>query len=252
MRQIILDTETTGLAHEEGHRVIEIGCVELKSRRLTGTHFHCYLNPEREIDAGAAEVHGLTLDKLREAPRFADIVVEFIDFVRGTELVIHNAAFDVGFIDAELARLGSAWGRLEDYCRVFDTLKLARELHPGQRNSLDALCKRYDVDNDHRTLHGALLDAELLADVYLAMTGGQGALSLDAVDEPEQAGVVAEGATPARQRPPLRVLSPREDELAAHRARLTAIAKRSGGKCLWLEQEAAAEARAGSASPGVS
>ena len=237
MRQIILDTETTGLAPEEGHRVIEIGCIELVNRRLTGQHFHYYLNPEREIDAGAAEVHGLTLDKLREAPRFTDVVVEFIEYVRGAELVIHNAPFDVAFIDAELERLGAAWGRLEDYCSVFDTLKLARELHPGQRNSLDALCKRYDVDNDHRTLHGALLDAELLADVYLAMTGGQGALSLDAADDPDHV-PDNEHAGIRRELPPVRLLMPGADELAAHRARLTVIAKRSGGKCLWLEQEA--------------
>ncbi|MGE3773700.1 MAG: DNA polymerase III subunit epsilon [Gammaproteobacteria bacterium] len=237
MRQIILDTETTGLAPEEGHRVIEIGCIELKNRRLTGRHFHYYLNPEREIDAGAAEVHGLTLDKLREAPRFADVVADFVEFVRGAELVIHNAAFDVGFIDAELARLGSAWGRLEDYCHVFDTLKLARELHPGQRNSLDALCKRYDVDNDHRTLHGALLDAELLADVYLAMTGGQGALGFEIATGLEAMGAHVEHAATLRQLPPLRVVLPRDEEIAAHRARLAAIDKRSGGKCLWLEQE---------------
>jgi DNA polymerase-3 subunit epsilon len=237
MRQIILDTETTGLAPEEGHRVIEIGCIEVNNRRLTGRHFHHYLNPEREIDVGAAEVHGLTLDKLREAPRFADIVADFVEFVRGAELVIHNAAFDVGFIDAELARLGSAWGRLEDYCRVFDTLKLARELHPGQRNSLDALCKRYEVDNDHRTLHGALLDAELLADVYLAMTGGQGALGLELASGFEPAGAHDERMAPPRQLPPLRVVMPLEEELAAHRARLAAIDKRSGGKCLWLAQE---------------
>jgi DNA polymerase-3 subunit epsilon len=239
MRQIILDTETTGLAPEEGHRVIEIGCIELKNRRLTEHRFHCYLNPEREIDAGAAEVHGLTLDKLRDAPRFADVVVDFLAFVRGAEIVIHNAPFDVGFLDAELARLGAAWGRLEDYCRIFDTLKLARELHPGQRNSLDALCKRYEVDNHHRTLHGALLDAELLADVFLAMTGGQGALSLDTGLTDEQT-LAAERVAIARQLPPLRVVQPQADELAAHGARLAAIAKRSGNKCLWLEQDEAA------------
>jgi len=246
MRQIILDTETTGLAAEEGHRIIEIGCIELKNRRLTGQHFHQYLNPEREVDAGAAEVHGLTLDKLREAPRFADVVVDFIEFVRGAELIIHNAAFDVGFIDAELARLGNAWGRLEDYCRVFDTLKLARELHPGQRNSLDALCKRYDVDNDHRTLHGALLDAELLADVYLAMTGGQGALGLDGARETAQvAAAQADGGAAPRQLPPLPVVLPNKDEVAAHRARLATIAKRSGGKCLWLTLDAPTSEGAG-------
>jgi len=239
MRQIILDTETTGLAPEEGHRVIEIGCIELLNRRITERRFHCFLNPDREIDAGAAQVHGITLDKLRESPRFGDVVVDFLDFVRGAEIVIHNAAFDVGFLDAELARLGPAWGRLEDYSRIFDTLKLARELHPGQRNSLDALCKRYDIDNNHRTLHGALLDAELLADVFLAMTGGQGALHLD-ISVADDAASVEERRSASRSRPPLKVVAPLEEELAAHRARLAAIAKRSGGKCLWLEQEAAA------------
>lgn len=243
MRQIILDTETTGLAPEEGHRVIEIGCIELVNRRITERRFHCFLNPDREIDAGAAQVHGITLDKLRESPRFADVAADFLDFVRGAEIVIHNAAFDVGFLDAELSRMGNAWGRLEDYCRIFDTLKLARELHPGQRNSLDALCKRYDVDNNHRTLHGALLDAELLADVFLAMTGGQGALHLDISVADEEA-AAAERRVATRSRPPLKVIAPLEDELAAHRARLAGIAKRSGGKCLWLEQEAAAAASA--------
>jgi DNA polymerase-3 subunit epsilon len=239
MRQIILDTETTGLAPDEGHRVIEIGCIELLNRRITERRFHCFLNPDREIDAGAAQVHGITLDKLRESPRFGDVVVDFLDFVRGAEIVIHNAAFDVGFLDAELARLGPAWGRLEDYSRIFDTLKLARELHPGQRNSLDALCKRYDIDNNHRTLHGALLDAELLADVFLAMTGGQGALHLD-ISVADDGASVEERRSASRSRPPLKVVAPLEGELAAHRARLAAIAKRSGGKCLWLEQEAAA------------
>jgi len=239
MRQIILDTETTGLAPAEGHRVIEIGCIELVNRRITERRFHCFLNPDREIDAGAAQVHGITLDKLRESPRFADVVVDFLDFVRGAEVVIHNAAFDVGFLDAELALLGAAWGRLEDYSRIFDTLKLARELHPGQRNSLDALCKRYEIDNNHRTLHGALLDAELLADVFLAMTGGQGALHLDISVADEEA-TAAERRIATRARPPLKVVPPAGDELAAHRSRLAAIAKRSGGKCLWLEQEAAA------------
>jgi DNA polymerase-3 subunit epsilon len=243
MRQIILDTETTGLAPEEGHRVIEIGCIELVNRRITERRFHCFLNPDREIDAGAAQVHGITLDKLRESPRFADVVVDFLDFVRGAEVVIHNAAFDVGFLDAELARLGAAWGRLEDYSRIFDTLKLARELHPGQRNSLDALCKRYEIDNNHRTLHGALLDAELLADVFLAMTGGQGALHLD-ISVADQEATAAERRIATQARPPLKVALPAEEELAAHSSRLAAIAKRSGGKCLWLEQEAAAEGAA--------
>jgi DNA polymerase-3 subunit epsilon len=240
MRHIVLDTETTGLAPEEGHRVIEIGCIEIVNRRISERRFHCFLNPDREIDAGAAEVHGITLDKLQESPRFAEVVVDFLDFVRGAEVVIHNAPFDVGFLDAELVRLGPAWGRLEDYCRIFDTLKLARELHPGQRNSLDALCKRYDVDNDHRTLHGALLDAELLADVFLAMTGGQGALRLDVGGET----LAGDGTAPpltTRARPSPKVLPPDDSELAAHRARLSGIEKRSGGQCLWLALEGAAE-----------
>ena len=239
LRQIVLDTETTGLSVEEGHRVIEIGCLEIRDRRLTGQKFHRYLNPEREIDAGALEVHGISRAQLNDAPRFADIVVDFIEFVRGAELIIHNAPFDVGFIDGELRRVGSAWGRLADYCTVQDTLLMARELHPGQRNSLDALCKRYEIENAHRTLHGALLDAELLADVYLAMTGGQGALGLD----PQRVaggmdGGLGEELREAKQLPPSRRIVPSADELAAHAARLAVIEKRSGGRCLWLAQAA--------------
>ena len=239
LRQIVLDTETTGLSVDEGHRVIEIGCLEIRDRRLTGQKFHRYLNPEREIDAGALEVHGISRAQLNDAPRFADVVVEFIEFVRGAELIIHNAPFDVGFIDGELGRLGSAWGRLADYCTVQDTLLMARELHPGQRNSLDALCKRYEIENAHRTLHGALLDAELLADVYLAMTGGQGALVLD----PQRAagpsdGAYGDEAREARLLPPSRRIEPSVEELAVHAARLAVIDKRSGGRCLWLAQAA--------------
>ena len=177
MRQIILDTETTGLEAAEGHRVIEIGCVELIDRRLSGQHFHQYLNPERDIEDGALEVHGISREFLLDKPVFADVVEEFLEFVKGAELIIHNAPFDIGFLDAELTQLGRP-DRMTDHVRVLDTLELARDLHPGQRNSLDALCRRYEVDNASRTLHGALLDAEILADVYLAMTGGQSDLGL--------------------------------------------------------------------------
>ncbi len=233
MRQIVLDTETTGLAPEEGHRVIEVGCIEIVNRRVSRNTFHRYLNPEREIDAGASEVHGLTLEKLRDSPRFRDVVLEFLEFVRGAELIIHNAPFDVGFINHELALLGDAWGRLEDYCTVFDTLRLARERHPGQRNSLDALCRRYEVDNAHRELHGALLDAELLADVYLAMTGGQSALGLDSAVAmtPEQRLTEVTGQQITGRTP--RVLLAGPGELAAHAARLAAIREASGGKLVW-------------------
>ncbi|MSQ66585.1 MAG: DNA polymerase III subunit epsilon [Gammaproteobacteria bacterium] len=234
MRQIILDTETTGLTVEDDHRIIEIGCIELRHRRVTEHRFHTYLNPEREVDAGAAAVHGMTRDKLRDAPRFGDVVEEFLAFVRGAELIIHNAAFDVGFLDRELARVGPAWGRLSDYCSVFDTLTLARELHPGQRNSLDALCKRYEVDNAHRSLHGALLDAELLAEVYLGLTGGQGALSFEGASAGARAAPSANLAAGLRVRPPGVRLTPSEADLTAHAARLAVIDQRSAGRCLWL------------------
>jgi DNA polymerase-3 subunit epsilon len=178
MRQIVLDTETTGLEWSQGHRVIEIGCVELVDRRPSGRHFHRYLRPDRKVDAGALAVHGITNEFLAEQPRFPEVAAEFLDFIGGAELLIHNAPFDLGFLDAELARLGEGAPRITGLCSVVDTLVLARQLHPGQRNSLDALCKRYGVDNSGRDLHGALLDARILADVYLAMTGGQGALVL--------------------------------------------------------------------------
>ncbi len=235
MRQIVLDTETTGLSVEDDHRVIEIGCLELQGRRRTEHQFHVFLNPDREIDAGAVAVHGISNEKLRDAPRFADVVESFIEFIRGAELVIHNASFDVGFLDRELERLGPAWGRLGDYCTVLDTLKLARDLHPGQRNSLDALCKRYEVDNGHRSFHGALLDADLLTEVYLAMTGGQTALVLlhtNAAGPGQGADAWAPAAV--RPRPVLRVVLPTDEEKTAHRARLQVINDASGGKCLWL------------------
>ena len=179
MRQIVLDTETTGLEVSLGHRVIEIGCIELINRRVTGNHWHFYINPEREIDSGAFEVHGISNDFLEDKPRFAELAQDFVDYVKGAELVIHNAAFDVGFLNYELSLLEQSLPPLEDYCGVLDTLLLARQKHPGQKNNLDALCKRYGIDNSHRSLHGALLDARILADVYLVMTGGQTSLGLD-------------------------------------------------------------------------
>lgn len=232
MRQIVLDTETTGLEPSLGHRIIEIGCVEIVNRRVTSRHYHQYINPQREVDAGAVEVHGITQDDLREKPVFGEVAAEFVDFVRGAELIIHNAAFDVGFLDAEFALLGSAWGRTEDYCTVFDTLQLARELHPGQRNSLDALCRRYAVDNAHRELHGALLDAELLAEVYLAMTGGQVTMTLEsgARLRSERQRRRGSGGVGARE---FMVVMPGEAEVAAHERALARLAEQTGGHCLW-------------------
>jgi DNA polymerase-3 subunit epsilon len=233
MRQIVLDTETTGLEASQGHRIIEIGCVEIVNRRITERRYQQYINPERDIDAGAVEVHGITLADLAERPTFADIAMEFVEFVRGAELVIHNASFDVGFLNMELERLGPAWGRTEDYCTVFDTLPLAREMHPGQRNSLDALCKRYDVSNAHRERHGALLDAELLAEVYLAMTGGQATLALDAGRRQERH--TGAQARPLQRPSSLVVVMPNAEELAAHELALKAVDKASRGQCVWMK-----------------
>lgn len=232
MRQIVLDTETTGLEPAAGHRVIEIGCVEIVNRRISSRRYHQYINPQREIDTGAAEVHGMTLDDLRDKPEFREIATEFIEFVRGAELIIHNAPFDVGFLDAEFALLGEAWGRTEDYCTVFDTLKLAREMHPGQRNSLDAICRRYEIDNAHRELHGALLDAELLAEAYLAMTGGQAALELDSA---QSAGSVSAVGAPRPAALEVVVVDPSADDLKAHRQALARIEDASSGACVWLK-----------------
>jgi len=233
MRQIILDTETTGLEPSQGHRIIEIGCVELRDRRVTGHDYHQYLQPDREIDDGAIEVHGITNEFLEDKPRFEDVVKDFVDYVRGSELVIHNAPFDVGFINHELAKMGSEWGKIEDHCRVLDTLAMARDLHPGQRNSLDALCKRYDVDNSARELHGALLDARILADVYLAMTGGQASLVLGAEssDGQEQSTEFLQGVS--SDRPPLKVILANETELQSHIEYLDSIDKASDGQCRW-------------------
>ncbi|HCE40773.1 MAG: DNA polymerase III subunit epsilon [Alcanivorax sp.] len=237
MRQIVLDTETTGLDPQSGHRVIEIGCVEVENRRLTGNNLHLYINPQRDIDEGALEVHGITTEFLADKPTFDQIAKEFMDFVRGAELVIHNAPFDVGFLDHELKRLGREWGTVADACGVLDTLKLARDLHPGQKNSLDALCRRYDVDNGHRELHGALLDAEILADVYLAMTGGQTRLSLGAEGADDGAGVAEAIRRLAADRPRLAVVRADQGDAERHRAKLAAIADKNGQRTLWEELE---------------
>jgi DNA polymerase-3 subunit epsilon len=231
-RIVVLDTETTGLSPEQGHRIIEIGCVELVNRRLTGNRFHVYVNPERVIDDGAVAVHGITNEFLEDKPRFAGVAEDFLAFVQGAELVIHNAPFDVGFINHEFALLAEPLAPITEYCGVFDTLSFARQKHPGQRNSLDALCKRYGVDNSQRELHGALLDAEILADVYLLMTGGQFSL-LDEASEGQAA--AAESSTVQRiatDRPPLKVIACGPEELEVHRQRLAAIEK-AGGVCLW-------------------
>jgi DNA polymerase-3 subunit epsilon len=236
MRQIILDTETTGLEPSDGHRIIEIGCVELVNRRITGNTYHQYIQPDRVIDAGAREVHGITDQFLADKPRFADIAGEFLTFIRGAELIIHNAPFDVGFINHEFALLGKSAGPLSEHCTIVDTLAIARRLHPGQRNNLDALCKRYQIDNSQRDLHGALLDAEILADVYLAMTGGQATLSLDSRSD-----MHGEKTPSIRRlqpdRPPLRVIQAGAGELEAHVARLDAIDRAHDGACIWRRLE---------------
>jgi len=240
MRQILLDTETTGLEPREGHRIVEIGAVELVNRSLTGLTFHEYLNPERVMDDEVIRVHGLTNAFLDDKPRFASVAQSFLDFVRGAELVIHNAAFDLGFINHELAKLdtdtGTKFGRIENHVAgVVDSLKLARRLHPGQRNSLDALCRRYGIDNSHRQLHGALLDSEILADVYLAMTGGQSSLGLES-HETQTHGEDSEvlRLLPA-SRARVAVLYANHDELAAHEQHMAAIQKAAGGMTIWGE-----------------
>lgn len=233
MRQIVLDTETTGLEPSEGHRIIEIGCLEIVNRRVTGERLHEYLQPDRDIDPRAIEVHGITDAFLRDKPRFADVAERFLDFVAGAELVIHNAPFDVGFLNHELGLAGVRVRRIEEVCSVLDTLKLARQMHPGSRNSLDALCKRYQVDASSRTLHGAVLDAELLADVYLAMTGGQVALGLESVrSASERVEVVTDTR---RTSAPLRVIAPSPEEEAAHLEMLNLLDQASGAPCRWRQ-----------------
>ena len=230
MRQIVLDTETTGLNPRSGDRIIEIGCVELLNRRLTGNNFHYYLNPERDSDPGALAVHGLTTEFLSDKPKFADIVSELCDYVRDAEIIIHNAPFDVGFLDAELDKLGLPVFP-EHVQTIIDTLAQAKELHPGKRNSLDALCERYGVSNVHRTLHGALLDAELLAEVYLAMTRGQDSLTIDMHADLQNEGEDGMGASLAE----ILIVAPTPSELAEHEALLAQLDKEVKGTCLWRQ-----------------
>ena len=231
MRLIVLDTETTGLEHKLGHRIVEIAAVELCNRQLTGQHFHYYLNPDRESDEGALQVHGLTSEFLQDKPRFTDITKEFLSFIHDAELIIHNAPFDVGFLNHELGLVKQK--TLDNYCnQITDTLKLAKELHPGKRNNLNALCDRYKVDNSKRTLHGALLDAELLADVFLAMTRGQESLLI----ESEPNNITNDLISNVKQLN-LKVLSVNQDELQLHTQILDNIARENNGKCLWLDSE---------------
>ncbi|WP_113906371.1 DNA polymerase III subunit epsilon [Aliidiomarina celeris] len=232
-RQIILDTETTGISPAQGHRIIEIGCVEMIDRKLTGEHFHVYLNPERVVEQEAIEVHGITNEFLEDKPVFAQVVDAFLNFIQGAELVIHNAPFDVGFIDHELNLLSPARGKTKDYATVFDTLDYARRKFPGQRNSLDALCKRFDIDNSHRTLHGALLDSEILADVYLLLTGGQRKLGLHGSEAEQEAGSSTIKRI-ASDRSALKVLPASAEEEEAHRLYLASLS--SSGECLWQQQ----------------
>jgi len=235
IRQIVLDTETTGLEASQGHRIIEIGAVEVIGRTQTGNHYHQYLQPDRESDEGALNVHGITTEFLADKPRFADVVEEFLNYVKGAQLIIHNAPFDVGFINSELKKLGPKWGKIEDYCTILDSLVMAREKHPGQKNNLDALCRRYDINNAHRELHGALLDSEILADVYLAMTGGQVSLGLGAEERGADTQINASAIRRLSvDRPKLNVQYASEEELEAHNNRLDTIQKVSDGKCIWL------------------
>jgi DNA polymerase-3 subunit epsilon len=248
MRQIVLDTETTGLEPAAGHRVIEIGCVELVNRRPTQNRFHRYINPEREVDRGALEVHGIENEFLATQPKFADVAREFIEFVNGAELVIHNADFDVEFLNHELKRLPGLPAEIRDCCAVLDTLALARRLHPGQRNSLDALAKRYSVDNSKRELHGALLDAQILADIYLAMTGGQVSLSLDS-DAPRAAAVDEPALRIDRAGLELVVVAATAEEEAAHAAMLAVMAKRA--EPIWRQLELVEALKAAGEEPAV-
>jgi DNA polymerase-3 subunit epsilon len=233
MRRVVLDTETTGLEPAEGHRIIEVACIELYDRRATGRHFHRYVNPERAVDLAASQVHGMTAEDLSDKPRFADIADEFLGFVEGAELLIHNAPFDVAFLDAELQRIGRP--RVSEVCRVTDTLEMAREAHPGKKNSLDALCERYGVDHSRRTLHGALLDAQLLADVWVAMTRGQETLDIVLAAADAIVVAAAELEAPAD----ILVVPATEEELARHAALCEGLQKASGGRCLWVQLAAA-------------
>jgi len=237
MRQIVLDTETTGLDPKDGHRIIEIGCVELVDRRLTGNDYHQYLQPDRLIDEGAMKVHGITNEYLADKPRMADVAKDFLDYVRDAELVIHNAPFDVGFINHEFRLLGADWKKIESHCEIFDSLEMARRLRPGQRNSLDALCKSYDVDNSNRELHGALLDARILAEVYLAMTGGQTSLSLGGDEADDTGAAVSRTIQKLEKQVPLKVIQADAGESTEHEAMLKLISKASNGALLWTSAE---------------
>ena len=233
MRQIVLDTETTGLDPNDGHRIIEVGCVEIINRKITDNRFHVYINPEREIDAGAIEVHGITNQFLEDKPLYKDVASDLLTYLKGAELIIHNAPFDVGFLNAEYRKLDGSWKGINQHCSITDTLQMARKMHPGQKNNLDALCRRYEVDNSQRDLHGALLDAEILAEVYLAMTGGQTTLGLGE----EQTDTTPSGEQkiqPVRtDRPVLKVIRATPDELSQHEKRLDALEKASNGTPVW-------------------
>ncbi len=233
MRQIVLDTETTGLATSQGHRIIEIDCIEIVNRRFTGREYHSFLNPERDIDEGAEAVHGISRADLESQPRFSDIADEFLEFIKDGELVIHNAEFDVGFLEYELTLMKHPLPTITEHASVLDTLSYARRLHPGQRNSLDALCKRYDVDASRRNVHGALIDAELLAKVYLAMTGGQAALSLDQEVKPDTGLMKTESDTPKAELD-LVVIPANDEEIAAHKALLDKMT--AAGECVWRDE----------------
>jgi len=238
MRQIVLDTETTGIDIKLGNRIIEIGCVEVIDRRLTGNSYHQYINPQRDSEEGALEVHGITTAFLADKPLFADIVDDFLNFIRGAELVIHNAPFDVGFINHELNLLNQQQNHIANICTVLDTLVLAKKMHPGQKNNLDALCKRYDIDNSQRDLHGALLDAEILADTYLAMTGGQTALLLGgSADGESRDTAVSLPRSVTLDTGKLKVIKASNEELAAHDSRLQSINEMTEGKCIWLSKK---------------
>jgi len=228
-RQIVLDTETTGIDPKQGHRIIEIGCVELINRRLTGNNFHVYINPDRPIEDEAIDVHGITSEFLRDKPRYHQVAQEFFDYIKGSELVIHNAAFDVGFMEHEFAMLNTRYPKTTEYCKIIDTLKMARDLHPGQKNNLDALCRRYDINNSKRTMHGALLDSEILADVYLTMTGGQ--VNINYGMDGAKKGKEGEIIRLSSDRAPLKVLLASAEELIEHESRLDVV----GDACLWRQ-----------------
>ena len=230
-RQIVLDTETTGLEPSQGHRIIEIGCVEMINRRLTGNNYHQFLQPDREIDEGAQAVHGISNEFLADKPRFSDVIKDFIEYIDGAELVIHNAPFDVGFIDHEFKLAGAEYGKVASYCPVIDTLVMARKMRPGKKNNLDVLCKEYEVNNAHRELHGALLDAELLAEVYLRMTGGQSALSLESEEVSDTTDGVAIVKKLSSDRKPIRIIQASDEELKAHQA----FVEKMGEVSIWKD-----------------